>query len=113
VLCENIVQHLPQQQHQVLQSLVWLGCSHTDRRQPRTSQQHPGRALITVHRLTLLVLDANILLSDRHTLLMVKAGDQPPLLPSYRMSKQMWPLLYMWGWMGLGSKKMTSGASSG
>jgi hypothetical protein len=54
-----------------------------------------------------------MLLSDRHTLLTVNAGDQPPLLPSYRMSRQMWPLLYMWGWMGLGSRKITSGASRG
>lgn len=39
---------------------------------------------------------------DRHTLLTVSAGDQPPLWLSYRMSRQMWPLLYMCGCMGEG-----------
>jgi hypothetical protein len=39
------------------------------------------------------VLLASMDLSDRQTLLMVSAGDQPPFWPSYRMSRQMWPLL--------------------
>lgn len=41
------------------------------------------------------------------TLLRVSAGDHPPLSPSYRMSRQMWPLLYMCGCTGEGGMKYT------
>ena len=41
------------------------------------------------------------------TLPRVSAGDHPPLSPSYRMSRQMWPLLYMCGWTGEGGMKYT------
>lgn len=37
----------------------------------------------------------------------VSAGDHPPLSPSYRMSRQMWPLLYMCGCTGEGGMKYT------
>ena len=46
-------------------------------------------------------------------LLMVSAGDQPPLLLSYRMSRHMWPLLYMCGCTGAGGMNVTTGDSSG
>jgi hypothetical protein len=42
---------------------------------------------------TLSVFEASMERSDRHSLLMVSAGDQPPFWPSYSMSRQMWPLL--------------------
>lgn len=52
--------------------------------------------------LTFSVLLASMDRSDRQTLLIVRAGDQPPFWPSYRMSRQMWPLLWqvrmcVWG----------------
>ena len=39
------------------------------------------------------VLEASMERSDSASLLTVSAGLHPPLLPSYRMSRQMWPLL--------------------
>eukprot|EP01023_Acetabularia_acetabulum_P065210 TRINITY_DN8610_c0_g2_i1.p2 TRINITY_DN8610_c0_g2~~TRINITY_DN8610_c0_g2_i1.p2 ORF type:complete len:147 (+),score=8.32 TRINITY_DN8610_c0_g2_i1:318-758(+) len=57
--------------------------------------------------------EANIERSDKHTLLMVKAGVQLPFLPLYKISKQMCPLLQIWGCIGGVSTKITSGGSRG
>ena len=42
---------------------------------------------------TLSVFDANMDRKERHSLLIVSAGDHPPLRPSYKMSRHTCPLL--------------------